>query len=215
MFILITLPSLIVALILILLSFKTEKKIKKIKKEIKEKIRPEFITKEIKVCPNDLSEKEKELKLQKIKQKHPGAEIIKRQVKEDGYLYVTLKIDEIRKLESDKLGARIIAVLLIGLAIWSQIYTPSTNIEEESKQDNSMQAYVYCEDWVKDRLKAPSTADFPTLPLKVVKEGNDKYLVYSYVDAQNGFGAMIRTKFICETKCDSTSCSLIDLEFEK
>lgn len=215
MFILITLPVLIGAIILILLSFKTEKKIKKIKKEIKEKIRPEFITKEIKVCPNDLSEKEKELKLQKIKQKHSGAEIIKRQVKEDGYLYVTLKIDEIGKLESDKFGLRVIAVLLIGVAIWSQIYTPSIDNSNNSDEDNSGQAYVYCEDWVTDRLKAPSTADFPTLPLKATKEGNDKYLVYSYVDAQNGFGAKIRTKFICETKCDSTDCSLINLQFKK
>lgn len=53
------------------------------------------------------------------------------------------------------------------------------------------------EDSVYNRLKAPSTAEFPDKNKdnwKVIRDGVI-CKVYSYVDAENGFGAMIRTDF--------------------
>ena len=70
-----------------------------------------------------------------------------------------------------------------------------------STETNKMLAYNYAEDFVKQRLKSPSTAEFPGLFEKadhITELGNDEYLISSWVDSQNGFGAMIRSKFSCK-----------------
>lgn len=54
-------------------------------------------------------------------------------------------------------------------------------------------------DFVKNQLKAPSTAKFPWYDDSCVDSlGNSRYRVTSYVDAQNSFGAMLRSNYICE-----------------
>ncbi len=59
-------------------------------------------------------------------------------------------------------------------------------------------AYAMCQDFVKQRLKAPSTADFPwSYDDKVAELGGGRWQVRGYVDAQNGFGAQIRSNFVC------------------
>lgn len=57
-------------------------------------------------------------------------------------------------------------------------------------------AWAYMQQFVKKRLKSPSTADFPFGGHRDVKPlGDDRYLVESYVDSQNSFGARVRTNF--------------------
>ncbi len=52
------------------------------------------------------------------------------------------------------------------------------------------------QEFVKNSLKAPSTAKFPTINKSSSKAiGNCQFQVASYVDAQNGFGAMLRTHY--------------------
>ena len=66
---------------------------------------------------------------------------------------------------------------------------------------NKFLAYNYAEEFVKKRLKSPSTAEFPGTFEKNdhIKElGNNEYLISSWVDSQNGFGAMIRSRFSCK-----------------
>ena len=78
--------------------------------------------------------------------------------------------------------------------------------EEASKKDvegDPGVAAFLCQDFVKARLKAPSAAQFPTpysAGTTVVKVAPGHYRVTSYVDAQNSFGAPIRTPFVCEVK---------------
>ncbi|MCH7598055.1 hypothetical protein IID27_03410 [Patescibacteria group bacterium] len=55
------------------------------------------------------------------------------------------------------------------------------------------QTYITAKGYVENVLKAPSTADFPTLGTVNKREGEDRYIVYGYVDSQNSFGAMIRS----------------------
>lgn len=68
--------------------------------------------------------------------------------------------------------------------------------EEDEKNDGSVAA-ICAKNYVKDSLKAPSTADFPWSLGSTVPLGKNQYTVSSYVDAQNGFGAMIRTNYAC------------------
>ena len=69
-------------------------------------------------------------------------------------------------------------------------------------EDNSIMAYIMMEDFVKRRLKSPSTAEFPGVfdgrQDHVSRLSNQTYRIVSYVDAQNSFGAMLRTNFIGE-----------------
>lgn len=69
-------------------------------------------------------------------------------------------------------------------------------------KNNSLMAYIMMEDFVKQRLKAPGTAKFPSIwegrKDHVESLGDNKYRITSYVDAQNSFGAQIRTKFVGE-----------------
>lgn len=66
---------------------------------------------------------------------------------------------------------------------------------------NNFLAFNYAEDFVKQRLKSPSTAEFIGTFEKsdhITELENDEYLINSWVDSQNSFGAMIRSKFSCK-----------------
>lgn len=57
-------------------------------------------------------------------------------------------------------------------------------------------AWIFAKDAVKENLKAPSTAKFPLYDesyITVLENGS--YIVNSYVDAENSYGAKIRTEF--------------------
>ncbi len=59
-------------------------------------------------------------------------------------------------------------------------------------------AYGMARRAIEMKLKAPSTAKFPASyePGVSVVEKNDVFYINSHVDSQNGFGAMIRTKWV-------------------
>ncbi len=52
------------------------------------------------------------------------------------------------------------------------------------------------EELVRGILSAPSTAKFPGYGGYEMQKFPDKYIVSGYVDAQNGFGAMLRSEFV-------------------
>lgn len=65
---------------------------------------------------------------------------------------------------------------------------------------------VLCENRVKDQLKAPSTADFPSLMRSVrYSSGRRVATLSSYVDAENSFGAKVRTNFTCRVERKETN----------
>jgi len=60
-------------------------------------------------------------------------------------------------------------------------------------------AYTMSKDYVRAQLKAPSTAKFPWYdPSFVHQAGPGQFEVRAYVDAQNAFGAAIRSHYYCE-----------------
>ena len=87
--------------------------------------------------------------------------------------------------------------------------------------DNSTLASIMCEGFVLDRLKAPSSAEFPGLldewpkimPFGGDTTGHDWHVV-SYVDSQNTYGAMIRDFYTCQISyVGNDQWSLLDLWF--
>lgn len=59
-----------------------------------------------------------------------------------------------------------------------------------------------CQEFVKDRLKAPSTAEFPwsfdDYQTNRLVTHENAYNIEGHVDSQNSFGAMLRSRFTCK-----------------
>lgn len=53
---------------------------------------------------------------------------------------------------------------------------------------------------VSRQLKAPSTASFGPRGPRSVRQGVNGYIAEGWVDAQNSFGAMIRTEWVCDIR---------------
>lgn len=73
-------------------------------------------------------------------------------------------------------------------------YSNSSN-SNSSKSDDELAIKMYVKDVVKGKLKSPSTAKFPSYSEWSVSKSDNTYTVSSHVDAENGFGAEIRTYF--------------------
>ena len=77
-----------------------------------------------------------------------------------------------------------------------------TNPTTPRPNAKKIRVYSACQQFVTQRLKAPSTADFPSFDDKSVTTGANVFTVDSYVDAQNAFGAKIRTRISCNVLSD-------------
>ena len=91
----------------------------------------------------------------------------------------------------------------------------NTNSPQQPKQsDYASDAKWACREFVVDHLKAPSTAKFPNYNNLTAEKVNNKetkakgyivYSVYGEVDSQNSFGAMLRSRFMCEVIKNSST----------
>lgn len=78
----------------------------------------------------------------------------------------------------------------------------------DSDDDNFWYAVTAAESLVKDKLKAPSTAKFPSpVGNYTVDQSGNSYIVTGYVDAQNSFGAMVRENWLATFEMGDTSGS--------
>jgi len=86
--------------------------------------------------------------------------------------------------------------------------TPEQRVaEQQAKQDQTIatQSIFWAQRAVKQKLKSPATAKFPGEILhrdeyQVQKLPDDVWRVRSWVDAQNSFGALIRSRWTAELK---------------
>lgn len=96
----------------------------------------------------------------------------------------------------------IVAITALG-AISAMFQSPADSVKEEKtevkeKGKDGTAAYVMAQEIVKKQLKAPSTAKFQKMwdGVKVLYYTDiDAYGLTFWVDAQNSFGAMIRTTY--------------------
>ena len=73
-------------------------------------------------------------------------------------------------------------------------------------------ARVVCQEFVKRRLKAPATAKFELHHVRQVAPlDSGCYTVWGYVDAQNSFGALIRSEYYCSV-CSTGERDMYDLK---
>ncbi|WP_369990574.1 hypothetical protein [Pseudomonas xanthosomatis] len=88
-------------------------------------------------------------------------------------------------------------------------------------KDRSIMAAIICSNYVEQSLKSPKSADFPFEKAAGGSRilGEQKYLIRSYVDAQNSYGAQLRNWYDCTIQYragndgDPRSWNLIKLKF--
>lgn len=99
---------------------------------------------------------------------------------------------------SARLVLAILGVLVV-LSIAIMLTSPAPRaVAPQGPTD--IDAFVMCKQFMGDRLKAPSTASFATAAddgVAIRRIDQAQFRVQAYVDAQNSFGAMIRTRYTC------------------
>lgn len=119
---------------------------------------------------------------------------------------------------AEKKNEKAVAIMtaIIGIAILFAFASTSDSGSSEPREPGSQKllAYNLAADCVKSRLKSPSSAKFASSFSKkehVTHLGDDRYKVQSYVDSQNGFGAMIRSHWTVTIKLygSSSSCESV------
>lgn len=77
----------------------------------------------------------------------------------------------------------------------------------------SYNAWYACEQFILRSLKAPKTAEFESYSASNVRQvDDDEWVVSIYVDAQNGFGALIRSDFSCQVRKQDKEWWLVSLD---
>jgi hypothetical protein len=124
------------------------------------------------------------------------------------------------KKQNNLLIGAIVGIFIIISCICSAIFSSdgggSGGDDNKNKvTDHNTMASVICKEYVKNSLLSPSTADFPWPSSSDTKEfANKIYEVRSYVDAQNGFGAMIRNNYYCQLQYTGADTSDAEANIE-
>jgi hypothetical protein len=93
-----------------------------------------------------------------------------------------------------------LALLCIGGMLW--------NVFTDGPKPDGGGALTACREYVKDRLKAPSTARFSDLNLT---GSGSRWTVVGAVSAENSFGGTIDMGFTCTVSGSGTNWSLVSL----
>ena len=100
------------------------------------------------------------------------------------------------------IGGFVGLVFVVLVTVWWIGESDDSNESDESDSpreiDWTFHAIIQCESEVKRQLKAPSTAKFVKREQEVYKMGESKWGVVGAVDAQNSFGAIVRSEFACQ-----------------
>lgn len=158
----------------------------------------------------------------------PLSEEEEKKIREEEELRAKVRREEAKRLEAEKtkhgaIGCGLL-IAIIAVIAWSSGACSEKSFEQRAA-DNARRLNEYCssdksmaavvaERFVKQTLKAPATAKFPWGAGTALPLGDCKWQVTSYVDAQNSFGAQIRTHYRAKLQFDKASedWRLLDLK---
>jgi len=113
-------------------------------------------------------------------------------------------------------------LFLLGFAIYMGFFWKAPVVNEDPNawktKDNKTMAYVMMQEFVKRNLVSPGSAKFEWIsePDCIISKDGFEYTISSWVDSQNGFGALIRTRFAgIVRQVDKDNWELLELEFEE
>jgi hypothetical protein len=108
-----------------------------------------------------------------------------------------------RKSDSGCLTAILfIVVAAVAIGVVAAVVGGDDENDSDTTEEREYAAFDVCTKFVEDRLRSPGTARFRNFfedDGEVVVAGSDDgpYTVRSSVDSENGFGALLRTNFVC------------------
>jgi len=104
-----------------------------------------------------------------------------------------------------------IALLAIGVNMPKFNCTPPSPAKTQPNTGSKIEAWTMAQQFIKQYLKSPSTARFDDQSYEraVSYLGDGRYVVSGWVDSQNGFGAMLRSHFRMELRCDGSTWLLL------
>lgn len=70
--------------------------------------------------------------------------------------------------------------------------------EKNRKHYGKMDALVQSQVYIENKLKSPGSAKFDSSTDGVIQTNDTTFTVISYVDSQNGYGALLRTHYSCK-----------------
>lgn len=120
-----------------------------------------------------------------------------------------------KKLDASNNHAKIGCMVVIGMIIIAIIFAFSQCSSNKSSTTvttatQEVVAYSTGEDAIKAELKSPSTTSFPWYDTSFVTDNSDgSYSVAAYVDAENSFGAKIRSNWSCTVDSSGNVSNII------
>lgn len=143
---------------------------------------------------------------------HCGFQLIEKKEKTE--------VNQIKKPKKKNEGCTTWLIIAAILIAFFYIIGSGGDNDSSSKPTPSSKflAYRYAENFVSEKLKSPSTAEFPGISEKdkhITSLGGDTYKIESWVDSQNSFGATIRTNFSCTITFEGNNVRCKDLKFNK
>ena len=96
----------------------------------------------------------------------------------------------------------LLAAVIIAATFWAWrgAYNDPANPDARRAGHLQADAYYACEEFVRRALKAPSTAQFAGQRASAIIASDGGYLIYLSVDAQNAYGARLRSRFLCSVR---------------
>lgn len=116
-------------------------------------------------------------------------------------------------------GIGCLLIILVGLGLL--IFLAAVDSSQQPKpEDEASDACFMAQEFVKQRLKAPSTADFSNCinddgSVPVDKNDDGGWTAAGYVDSQNSFGAKIRSTYVVKlhhVSGDQWQADSVDIE---
>ena len=121
------------------------------------------------------------------------------------------------KKEPSPKAKAITGLLILVVFIVISVLTWDTDKGGSKSEYSPNLAYTYAEGYVEDRLKSPSSAEFPGIFERqdhIKKLNATTFEIDSWVDSQNGFGAVVRTRFRCKIKFTGDKPELMSMTIE-
>ena len=124
----------------------------------------------------------------------------------------------LKKARDDKatgLGCMVFLVLAVALYFYIGSGNSTSDTQRKEREPNDITAFVMSQTFVKKNLVSPSSAKFPySDEANIVQIDKVTWRVASYVDSQNKFGAMLRTRYQAKLMyLGAEKWKLLDLKF--
>jgi predicted nucleic acid-binding Zn ribbon protein len=102
-------------------------------------------------------------------------------------------------------------ILILGIIVLVAISGDNNTSSQPDETDIAVKVIDTCENRIRKSLKAPSTANFSGIWSTEVRGlGSGKYSAVGWVEAQNSFGAMLRSRYVCVAKELADDSFLVD-----